>query len=443
MADEWTRERVLQLAPDPASAKAGEGLASARKWVSVQCEQLVLWGECQGSGAKPYQVQVDLSEPAFKCTCPSRKFPCKHSLGLMLIFAAGQVPAGTKPAWVEQWISSRADREQKKQSKAQQPAKPPDPEAQARRQNRRMDRIVEGLATLRVWVEDLVRGGIATAPTRGYSFFDEPARRMVDAQAPGAGRLVRELGSIAMSGAGWQTLFVQRLAELHLMLRAAERIKELGQGTVEDLMAALGIPAEQDAILAQAGVGDRWQVIAQEIEVEDRLRVQRSWLFGMASRRVGLVLHFAHGAGPLDASLQPGTLFDGECCFFPGHQTRAAVKSRAKATSLDSLSGCETLDAACRDYAAILAIQPWAGEVVFPLDAVVPVAQEQRWYLVDRRGQALPAAFGGLSALLAAALSGGRPIDVAAGWDGRRMRPIAALAAGQYVPLRASASVGD
>jgi uncharacterized Zn finger protein len=27
-------------------------------------------------------VSVDLSGPAFRCTCPSRKFPCKHGLAL-------------------------------------------------------------------------------------------------------------------------------------------------------------------------------------------------------------------------------------------------------------------------------------------------------------------------------------------------------------------------
>jgi len=202
MSEGWTTDRVLQLAPDPASAKAGQGLATPRKWVSTGCEQLVLWGECQGSGAKPYQVQIDLSEPAYKCSCPSRKFPCKHSLGLMLIFAAAQIPAATQPEWVVSWLASRVEREQKKQAKAQEPAKLPDPEAQAKRQAKRLERVAEGLAALNVWVQDLVRGGIAMAPSRGYAFFDEPARRMVDAQAPGVG--------FGADGRGFRRAFLAR-----------------------------------------------------------------------------------------------------------------------------------------------------------------------------------------------------------------------------------------
>ena len=66
-------------------------------------------GACQGSGSKPYQVQIDLAEPAFKCSCPSRKFPCKHALGLLLIHATtpAAIVKAERPAWVSEWLASR------------------------------------------------------------------------------------------------------------------------------------------------------------------------------------------------------------------------------------------------------------------------------------------------------------------------------------------------
>jgi hypothetical protein len=73
MEEQWTAERVLSLAPDASSAKAGKELSSPRKWQNLGQSEAAAWGECQGSGAKPYQTQIDLSEPAFKCSCPSRK----------------------------------------------------------------------------------------------------------------------------------------------------------------------------------------------------------------------------------------------------------------------------------------------------------------------------------------------------------------------------------
>ena len=181
----WTSQRVLQLAPDPASAKAGQGLAGLRKWVTSGFDDAAVWGECQGSGSKPYQVQVDLGDVAFKCSCPSRKFPCKHGLGLMLMFAAGQLTKGSQPTWVGEWLAKRAETSQKKQAKAEAPPKPVDEAAAAKRREKRLKNIADGLTALKRWAEDLVRAGIATAPSRGYAFFDEPARRMIDAQAPG------------------------------------------------------------------------------------------------------------------------------------------------------------------------------------------------------------------------------------------------------------------
>src|SRR4051794_11539368 len=39
----WSREQVMALAPDAASAKAGQGLASARKWASLGLRGEILW----------------------------------------------------------------------------------------------------------------------------------------------------------------------------------------------------------------------------------------------------------------------------------------------------------------------------------------------------------------------------------------------------------------
>ena len=65
-----SEDQILALAPDEASKKAGLGLANMSKWVSKGANELAIWGECQGSGSKPYQAQIDLSNIAFKCSCP-------------------------------------------------------------------------------------------------------------------------------------------------------------------------------------------------------------------------------------------------------------------------------------------------------------------------------------------------------------------------------------
>ncbi|HYE72970.1 MAG TPA: SWIM zinc finger family protein, partial [Blastocatellia bacterium] len=56
MALNLTSEQIIALAPDASSAKAGQGLANARHWVTLGCNDQFVWGECQGSGKTPYQT---------------------------------------------------------------------------------------------------------------------------------------------------------------------------------------------------------------------------------------------------------------------------------------------------------------------------------------------------------------------------------------------------
>src|SRR5579862_8348635 len=120
MSQTWTTQQILALAPDPASAKAGQGLGSPGKWVTLGGCPEVVWGECQGSGSKPYEVQIELSEPAFRCSCPSRKFPCKHGIGLFLIYAnnLSAIKEATPPAWVSDWLGKREEKAEKKKEAA-------------------------------------------------------------------------------------------------------------------------------------------------------------------------------------------------------------------------------------------------------------------------------------------------------------------------------------
>src|SRR5206468_6763314 len=106
---------------DPASAKAGQGLGSPAKWARLARSQRSVWGEIQGSGKDPYRAQADLTGPAFHCSCPSRKFPCKHGLGLMLAFASqpAKFAEAAPPPWVVEWLAKRDATTERKAAKAQ------------------------------------------------------------------------------------------------------------------------------------------------------------------------------------------------------------------------------------------------------------------------------------------------------------------------------------
>src|SRR5215510_5028751 len=162
----YSSEQIIAMAPDPASAKAGRSLATASKWLNLGQDERAVWGECQGSGAKPYQTVIDLNEPAFKCSCPSRKFPCKHALGLFLLIANQPSAANTvtAPAWAAEWLSKRDQQAQRRSEAAKKAGEEPDEATLARRASqktkRSLDReakVVAGLKELELRLPDPAR----------------------------------------------------------------------------------------------------------------------------------------------------------------------------------------------------------------------------------------------------------------------------------------------
>src|SRR5258708_2363432 len=90
-----TPEFIEAAAPNAEAAKNGRGLVLKNKFVALyQSADESLWfGKCQGSGKTPYLCSADSAvpeRPVYRCTCPSRQFPCKHSLGLLYALADGK-----------------------------------------------------------------------------------------------------------------------------------------------------------------------------------------------------------------------------------------------------------------------------------------------------------------------------------------------------------------
>jgi hypothetical protein len=443
MHDTLNADQILALAPDASSAKAGQGLAGRRKWFALGRDDRAAWGECQGSAREPYRTQIDLAEPAFRCSCPSRKFPCKHSLGLFLLLASepSAFDQGPPPPWVAEWLNRRD------QSAPQRDPKPaPAPVAdmqkkrvasQAKTVAAREAKVAAGVAELGRWLRDLIRQGLAGAQSRPYSFWENMAARMVDAQAPGLARMVRALAGISAAGEGWQARLLERLALLHLLLEGYQRIETLPIAAQADIRTAIGWSQNQDDLLAATGLRDRWLILGQRVEDEDNLRVQRTWLWGETHARPALLLAFAAPGQPLDRSLVPDTALDAELVYFPSaYPLRALIQQRhGPPTPIGSAPGYVDLTAATAAYAAALAVFTWLEHFPMPLQAVIPTHIGERWAIRDHAGRALPLAPGFAHGWRLLALSGGRPLALFGEWNGTTLLPLSAGAGEEFRTL--------
>lgn len=455
----WTPEQVLALAPDEASRKNASGLASPRKWLALckheTADQRALWGEIRGSGADPYRCQVDLNGPGYKCTCPSRKLPCKHALGLFLLFASqpGAFEVSAPPEWLALWLSKRAARDERVGAKAE--GRGGDGEsaasvevaarAKARRAAERDRKIRAGLDDLETWLCDLVRQGLAAAQSQPRAFWETAAARLVDAQAPGLARLVRALPGLASSGEGYQERLLDQVARLYLAIEGYRRIDSLPEPHQADLRALVGISLKQEDLLDCPGVSDTWLVMGSVVEEETGLAVQRTWLLGQSGGRPALVLSFAAsgnaGSAPptmLDSSLVPGMALPGELVYYPGaFPLRALVRTRQPVQNLapSAIIAGDTLVAATAGYAAALSAYPWLERYPLALNAVRPLSENGEWALCDSEGRCIPLTRGFLNGWTLLALSGGSPLGVFGEWNGERLLPLSAWSEGRFLPL--------
>jgi hypothetical protein len=424
--------QILALAPDPASAKAGSQLATPRNWSNLGRSDVALWGECQGSGKTPYRTQIDLGGPAFKCTCPSRKFPCKHCLGLYLLRMTEPTLFGhaDTPAWVNDWLQGRQSRQEKKADKAIAPEASPETAAAAaalarKREEKREDKVGTGLLELQTWLHDLAREGLASVRSRGRGFWDAIAARMVDAQAAPLARRLRRAGSMLYQSGlrNAEGLVANELASLYLLAQAWQRIDQLAPGLQADVRTLLGWTMSQDEVLRQPAVTDRWCVLAQCTFDDERLRVRATWLLG-ATGRWALHLQYAVGTQGFEQQLAPGTAFDGDLCFYPSAwPLRAQIRRQDDAAPLSAIPECSDLDALLDTYADALAAQPFLERHPVLLGGLVP-DDADHGFVRDAQGRriALHPSFRHPLHLLA--LSGGHPLTVCGEWDGRMLLPL-------------------
>ncbi|MFB9622790.1 SWIM zinc finger family protein [Nonomuraea helvata] len=474
MIERWSRDQVLALAPDASSQKAAQGVATPGKWSLRGATGTIVYGECKGSGARPYLACVDLNEPAYRCSCPSRKFPCKHALGLLLMWSADGLPVTEDaPQWVTEWVEGRAERAAKAAAKievarARKAAESDTSDgggsgaaseggvseggrsraagevaaaSERRPESVRHGRVAAGLTELERWLDDQVRQGLAGAAEHEWEGL---AKRLIDAQAPGVAGIVSRLGRVRADD-DWPGRLLEEYALIRLLAIAYRRRSELPAPLAETVLSRVGFPVGRDEVLAGPGVRDRWDVLGRRDEVQDRLTARRVWLRGRHTGRAALVLSFAPQGQPLDASLVTGTTIDADLGFYPGAAPLRALVAARYDSGENDVSGRArpaddggskatppgvgpaddggskgvppgvSPDGALDEVARVLAEDPWTESWPLVLAGVVP-------------GRA---SLGGLPLHPVArdpwrliAVSGGRPLTVAVEWTPRGLRPL-------------------
>lgn len=428
-------EQIAGMTSDPATLTAGRRLAGVENWKELGQYSATLWGICRGSA--DYQVRVDLESFAYRCSCPSRKFPCKHILGLLMLAAtrSDAIPEDEPPDWVSEWLEKRQAR------KSQRPNEGPvasgqsaDVKGQQRRQQRREANIQAGLDRLDLWMTDIVRNGLAGVERKPRSFWEDQAKRLVDAQVPGIAGRIRRLADVPGSSPDWPEKLLDELGRIKLLVHAYRRIAELPAELQQNVRQLVGWNVSQQELDASGElVEDKWALCGQWVDEDGRLRTQRTWAVGRKTGRTALILQFAPGIQPFAETILPGYLQHATLCFYPGTVSlRARFQERFDAIVpiTSRVPGHGTIDQLLESAANMLAELPWMGACGCVLHDVTLVVKGDSWFVRDQTGAALPLAGGEYWRLLA--ITGGHPCDVAGEWFGGALRPLGVLHRGRY-----------
>lgn len=194
------------LAPNAAALKNGKDLVAKKKFVKLYKSEddTLIWGECAGSGANPYICSADYLEPSapvFRCTCPSRQFPCKHAIGLLHAFATGSnfVQADIPQDILDKRAKIEKKQEHKDQQQKEQVDKPKKVNSKAL--EKKAGTQLEGIAHAEKMLQSIVQLGLSVIDARTKRDYQEQ---------------VKQLGNYSISGI--QTAF----SDLFLQLEGIE-----------------------------------------------------------------------------------------------------------------------------------------------------------------------------------------------------------------------------
>lgn len=429
----------MKLAPNPAAADKGKRLTNAAKWPTLHATERMVWGTCQGSGKTPYKTIIDLQGPAYKCSCPSRQFPCKHAIGLFLLFAKKETTTASEiPEWVTSWIQTRDDSASKKQTKERTPEQV-QKSADNSKKNRllRLQEMRSGLDDLDIWLGDLLRQGLASVENQPANYWQDMASRMEDAKNKGIATRIKNLRYLPDTTTDWPEAMLFELGDIHLLANAFRQIENLPEALQDEIFQQSGFKVKKEEILKNEGVKDDWIILGQISGEEDNLQFRRVWLQGIRTHKYALLLDFVFGHGGFQQQYITGKSLEAELVFYPGSYPLRAIVKTQKLEDIGGqrLEAHQNIAAFLQTYAAALGANPWVSDFPCFVEGVIPVRDNQELILVDANKQIIPIHQREQLTWSLLSISGGRPISIFGEWTNHQLLPLSVVIDNRIIAL--------
>lgn len=223
LKENWIEEQAVNASV----LKNGKAIYQSGKFVKLyhSSDDTFYMGECSGSGSKNYITSadfVDATHPVFRCNCPSRQFPCKHSIGLLYAimnnscFELCEIP--------EDIIKKRERLNKRNQPKDEEESKVAKPKKVNKTANKkRWNKQLEGLGVCETMIQDITRMGVAAFTNSNLKDYEAIAKSMNDYYLPGIQRQILMLiYEASCAGDATYDGVITQLVQLHQILKKAK-----------------------------------------------------------------------------------------------------------------------------------------------------------------------------------------------------------------------------
>ena len=339
-------EQVEALAPDAGTLNRAKKIAKPNNYANIGVNQRAIWAESLGSSR--YQTFIDIQGPAYKCSCPVNKLPCKHAMGLMVLVAQAPelVQDTSPPPALEEWLAKRDGAAKAKAGKVKGEVK--DPAAQAKRAQQRAANVEKGIAELRRFLEDSMRMGLAESAKRSSDVWEQMQKRLIDAQARGLSRTLDWMRLEMGSGPQWTKTVLRTMLRLHTLISAYENRENLPPALVEDIRERIGWSKSKEQVLQHPPLPGPWLVLNHATTYESGLYTQTIWLMQQASGHIVKVLNFASdfNRDTLQGGYQSGSLINGQAYDYSQWCSQRVILERESAFQHQPVENWHWLQAA-------------------------------------------------------------------------------------------------
>lgn len=200
-----TEQLIMMAAPNSGAVANGRKISQKNDFSGLKksADETLIWGDCAGSGKNPYRTSADFIDPdapVFRCSCPSRQFPCKHALGLLFDWLAGKTfETADIPQDIADKRAKKEAREEKKAEKGKAEETVPKKVNTAAR-TKKLKKQLEGLDMAEKMVNELLTAGLNTLAGTAVSTYQNLAKELGNYYLPGpqllVSRMVMEMEAI-------------------------------------------------------------------------------------------------------------------------------------------------------------------------------------------------------------------------------------------------------